>query len=500
MAINAHRQYGINANSISKSIEKLSSGYRINRAGDDAAGLAISEKMRAQIRGLNMASKNSLDAISLIQTAEGALQSIHNVLQRMRELAVQASSDTNEQTIDRGALQQEFAALIAEINDTSRVTTFNDQTLLDGTFASFRHAVSSNPTNVGVLLGNAVSGTHALSTTIKETDAITGRVPTFSVGRGTSSGVSSAGNSFTASGAAGQNTDAFNELFTLKVTSANSSGSQVTFSLESASGKRFTTVHTVADISAGGNLALTFDGFGTLTLNTVGVINAAAINDSEQAMRAFDIFAGATVQGTAGRNDIEATKHAFMSFGGQEVEVFAGDTQATFSAIGVTLTFAALQQSAVEAAAGATIAGITEGDIRIVQNAGQGLIIQTGANQGDEIKINVERMDALTLGIYSSNIASRVAASNAITQVNAAVNRVSTQRAALGAMQNRMEFKIANLDTSAENLQAAESRIRDIDMAKEMSNFTKQNILLQASTAMLAQANMAPQNVLALLR
>jgi flagellin len=135
-AINAHRQYGINNASIAKSVEKLSSGYRINRAGDDAAGLAISEKMRAQIRGLTMASKNSQDAISLVQTAEGALQESHNILQRMRELAVQSASDTNETVIDRGALNQEFQQLIKELDDTAGKTKFNDQGLIDGTFAA----------------------------------------------------------------------------------------------------------------------------------------------------------------------------------------------------------------------------------------------------------------------------------------------------------------------------------------------------------------------------
>ena len=134
MAMNTHRQYTINVNSVSKSTEKLSSGYRVNRAGDDAAGLAISEKMRAQIRGLTMASKNSSDAISLVQTAEGALQETHNILQRMRELATQSSSDTNETSIDRAALNAEFQQLISEIDDTAKKTRFNDMGVIDGTY------------------------------------------------------------------------------------------------------------------------------------------------------------------------------------------------------------------------------------------------------------------------------------------------------------------------------------------------------------------------------
>ncbi len=159
MAVNTHRSYTANNEAISKNAEKLSSGYRINRAGDDAAGLAISEKMRAQIRGLNMATKNSQDAISLVQTAEGALQETHNILQRMRELSVQSASDTNEKVIDRGALQQEFAQLQEEINDIASKTVFNDQKLIDGTFASKVKSMTSTDGSVTIGSGPAVTGT-----------------------------------------------------------------------------------------------------------------------------------------------------------------------------------------------------------------------------------------------------------------------------------------------------------------------------------------------------
>ena len=255
-AINSHRQYTINNTAIAKNVEKLSSGFRVNRAGDDAAGLAISEKMRTQIRGLNMASKNSQDAISLIQTAEGAMQSAHNIMQRMRELAVQSANGTNV-TLDRNALDLEFQQLVSELGAVEETFTFNDLTLFDSNF---------------------------------------------------------------------------------------------------------------------------------------------------------------TVQ--SGANEGHAT---------------------TFSV----------------------------GSINLV----------TG-----------EQIDTMTL------------ASQAITAVNSAINTLSLTRAQLGAIQNRLEFKIQNLDNTAENLQAAESRIRDVDMAKMMTEFTKNNILFQASTAMLAQANALPQGVLQLLR
>ena len=256
-AINSHRQYTINNNGIGRNVEKLSSGFRVNRAGDDAAGLAISEKMRTQIRGLNMASKNSQDGISLVQTAEGAMQTAHNIMQRMRELAIQSANGTNDTTVDRAALQLEFSQLNLELSQIENTIKFNDMSI-------------------------------------------------------------------------------FNRSFTL----------------------------------------------------------------------------------------------------------------------------------------------------------------QTGANQFDVTTFSVGSLN--TIG-NTTNISGMAAAQSAITVMTNAINSLSSTRAQLGAVQNRLEFKIQNLDNSAENLQAAESRIRDVDMAKMMTEFTKNNILFQASTAMLAQANAIPQGVLQLL-
>jgi len=254
-AQNSHRQYNVNNGNIGKNVEKLSSGYRVNRAADDAAGLAISEKMRTQIRGLNMASRNSQDGISLVQTAEGAMQSAHDIMQRMRELAVQSANGTNDDTVDRNALELEFAQLNEELTEISRTVKFNDMEIFDKTF-----------------------------------------------------------------------------------------------------------------------------------------------------------------------------------------------------------------------------------------------ILQSGANEGDITTFTVGK-----LNVPDADVKSIDTASTAITTMTSAINILSTTRAALGAIQNRLEFKIQNLDNSAENLAAAESRIRDVDMAKMMTEFTKNNILFQASTAMLAQANALPQGVLQLL-
>lgn len=313
MAMNAYRQLGITNGSSAKSMEKLSSGYRINRAGDDAAGLAISEKMRAQIRGLNMASKNAQDGISMIQTAEGALTETHAILQRMRELAVQAASDTNND-VDRAEIQKEINQLTSEINRIANTTEFNTKKMF-----------------------NASGGVSGKFTATFQVGANNGQSMTIEIYNMTARALGIAG-----SGG--------------KEHAVGSSVSGLLTGKEAVSGAKYTSGTTVTD------------GTG---------------NDATEAA-------------------LDVTDHE-------------------------------------KAAA-------------------------------------------------------------AIQVINDAIETVSSQRSQLGAFQNRLEHTIKNLDTSAENLQSAESRIRDVDMAKEMMEFTKNNILQQAATAMLAQANQAPSGVLQLLR
>jgi flagellin len=372
MAMNTHRQYAVNNGSVAKATERLSSGLKINRAGDDAAGLAISEKMRAQIRGLNMASKNSNDAISLVQTAEGALTETHSILQRMNELAVQSASDTNEDAVDRDALQAEFNALRNEIDDIANKTTFNNKNLLDGSFGT--------------------------TTTI---DTAASEIEPFMLG--------------------------------------------------------------VKSIS--------FEGFEGSLGGTAYSIAYTAATDT------WTLSGGAA--GTFVHADAAGPDKYTLSFGPNgslgSVTIETDGTHTAEFADASTLDFT-------------------------VTNTGAK--IQTGANAGETLDISISSMQAADLdaNLATADISTRTGASAAITSTQNAINTVSTQRANLGAIQNRLEHKINNLNTSSENLQAAESRIRDIDMAKEMTNFTTQNILVQAATAMLAQANSAPQNVLSLLK
>ena len=484
-AINAHRNYGINNSSIGKNVEKLSSGYRINRAGDDAAGLAISEKMRAQIRGLTMASKNSQDAISLVQTAEGALQSAHNILQRMRELAVQSGSDTNETTIDRAALQLEFAQLIKEIDDTAAKTKFNDQSLIDGTFAKNITAATTTNTNVKIAWADnkVATGTYGVTfTTVLSKPIITAVTAT-----------SAWTSSFVVVSTDAQITATFSVVGGISGAQNNgvwnvivSGGKVVAENLQT--GQRIET-ETVG-IAANSTATINLQGLG-------GIVLTNSTSFAVDASNYVSLTGQFTVTGAVDARAAEYTHIASLN-NGEQVVLETGQTTINFKNSGVSVQLRDSLVADTRTSAAITAFGTTM-SIVVAKADGKALTIQAGANEGDTVNINLSKLDAYSLGIANSRIGNRMDASVAITQVNTALNLVSTQRAELGALQNRLEFKISNLDIGAENLQAAESRIRDVDMAKEMTQFTKNNILFQASTAMLAQANALPQGVLQLL-
>lgn len=367
-ALNTYRQLNSATNAQSKSMEKLSSGLRINRAGDDAAGLAISEKMRGQIRGLDMASRNAQDGISLLQTAEGALSETHSILQRMNELATQAANG-NLQSEDRTAISDEITQLNSEIDRIARSTNFNGKKLLDGTFG-----VQLDSTNTGIKVGSD------------------------------------------------------------GVTAIDISGAKASTSF-----------------------TMTFDS-GKYTLDD-GAGNTQTV---------------ALADGTAG--------------------------VANFDKLGVKISFNGSQ-------AGATVVGSTAGGGaagKIVTGAQTAVNIQIGANTSTDERLGIQigKMDtsASALNTGAISVATDSDARTAMDITKAAINKVSAERSKLGAYQNRLEHTINNLGTASENLTAAESRIRDVDMAKEMMEQTKNSILSQAAQAMLAQSNQMPQGVLQLLR
>ena len=364
-ALNTYRQLTMNTTAGSKSLEKLSSGYRINRAGDDAAGLSISEKMRGQIRGLEQASRNAQDGISLIQTAEGALNETHAILQRMRELAVQASTDTNTLD-DRKEIQKEINQLLEEIDRIADNTEFNTKKLINGDLAG---AAEGGGATAAVVAGDAIADATALDFT---------------------------------------DTALVFELNGTEITLARDDYSDIDDLVSDIQGLLDDDDNTTVTVTADGDSI---------------VITAA---DGE------DIVIG---------------------------EASTGD----LSDIGLT----AGTTSAESAGAGVTIGSLRVADVDNAEEGG--VLTQAGADA-------------------------------AITNINTAITQVSAERSRLGAIQNRLEHTIKNLDNAAENLTASESRIRDVDMAKEMMEFTKNNILQQAAQAMLAQANMQPQGILQLLR
>ncbi|NNG67706.1 flagellin [Caldanaerobacter subterraneus] len=417
-ALNAWRALSINTANTQKALEKLSSGYRINRAGDDAAGLAISEKMRAQIRGLEMASKNAQDAISLIQTAEGALNETHAILQRMRELAVQAANSTNTPD-DLDQIQKEIDQLAQELSRISNTTEFNTLKLLDGTFKGIFHIGANAGQNISLEINDMRSAALGVVGSVYYQD-------TGTVTLGTSSLLTDGD-------------------YTVVYDSANDK-----YLLKSSTGT------VVAESTDGGK---TYQ-------NSAG--DKITFNDKVQS-------GTVTITTDSSTSTVTATATAKAD----NVGGLASDTY-TYDSMNKVL----------KNSKGEVVATTTDGKTFVDANGNT--VFQLGVALSDGATVTVKG-----IGI---EVTSQDAANRAINVIQKAINTVSTERSKLGAYQNRLEHTINNLGTAAENLTAAESRIRDVDMAKAMMEFTKNNILQQAATAMLAQANQLPQTVLQLLR
>lgn len=447
-ALNTHRQLSTNTAATSKSIEKLSSGLRINRAGDDAAGLAISEKMRGQIRGLDMGSKNAQDGISLIQTAEGALNETHSILQRMRELAVQSGNDTNTAG-DRGEIQKEINQLTAEVDRIGNTTEFNTKKLINGGANVAGTVADADAGDAAFITIKGGTGDTKAGTVIQ---LDTSTLATAAVATAT---VATTGTALNADSAVTINGTSFS--FTSGETNEN-------------------VLKTIND--AGIGVTATVDGTDMLVLTTNAVGSAAEI----------------TIAGVTG-NFVGAATDA-----GTDAAITAGAVPAytQYSAVGNTITIedGAAKGLSFEVSGALTAAGDTS--ITVVSNGT--LNFQIGANENQEMNISISDMRSGALGVSGIDVTTQSLAKTAITTINNAIESVSAERSKLGSYQNRLEHTINNLNTSSENLTAAESRVRDVDMAKEMMNQTKNSILAQAAQAMLAQANQQPQGVLQLLR
>ena len=391
-AMNSYRNLSISDGMMSKSLEKLSSGFRINRAADDAAGLSISEGLRSQINGLKVAVRNAQDGVSVVQTAEGALTETHAILQRMRDLAVQSANGGSQDSSAQSAANTEFVQLKTELDRIANTTKFGSQTLLDGTF-----------------------------------------------------------------GAGQQIADAAYAAYTTVTVSATAADNQLAFT---------TTVNGVA---------------GTAITATMAGAAATTYTTPEQFVNSMNAGLRTALQAAGGTGD-EVYVQSVVDPNGTGVKFnLIGKSAFTTTSVGSAIT------QLPGTGSSSSLGGAT---------------FQVGANNttAEQIGVTISSMTASNLSLSGNTVDTTANAQTAITAVTTAISTVSTQRANLGAYQNRFEHTINNLNVAVENLSASESRIRDTDMAQEMVQFTRNQILSQAGTAMLAQANSAPQQVMQLLR
>ncbi|WP_286676122.1 flagellin [Clostridium sp. ZS1] len=561
-AMNAHRNMGMNTVNSGKSMEKLSSGLRINRAGDDAAGLAISEKMRGQIRGLDQASRNGQDGISMIQTAEGALNETHSILQRMRELSVQGANDTNNAE-DRAAILKEVEQLKSEIDRIGNTTEFNTTKLIDGSIGAKKVAGTDNAAVVSEALGertnssiagtalaknafaNVVDGsslsvkidganikidvkaadyqafdngtdvdTKALSSKIQKD--LNDAIDTYNKDNNTSISHVNVSSSLDKDGAITIESSSKGNTSTLSVTTgADDKDLALALKLGGASKTvESTGSEGVITAAGGGKLAaakaLTGDD-AKLTFEVDGKsialdLSKAAGADALKATNAFTSLAAANLQKGA---DMSAAKTALQTDLNNAIDNYnkTASKENQVDHVSVNVKDGAFVIESGSSKATSSIKFDNSEASQLLGLAGQssatqggGVDFQIGANQGQTMKVTIGDMRTAALAVDKVDMSTKEGAQAATTSIDAAIKSVSSQRAELGAYQNRLEHTINNLGTSSENLQSAESRIRDVDMAKEMMNFSKNNILSQASQAMLAQAKSQPEAVLQLLR
>jgi flagellin len=465
-AMNANRMLSVTTSQQSKSAEKLSSGYKINRAADDAAGLSISEKMRKQIRGLDQASTNAQDGISAVQTAEGALTEVHSMLQRMNELAVQASNGTNSQS-DRSSIQDEIDQLTTEIDRVSETTKFNETYLLKGNGKSSDVKIHAQDAGMdGTLTGVGTGTATFVMDALEEGDTINIGGKGYTIGTTVSSSAADKAtlkttiqNALTAANNATTLTIDGEEFTVVAAGSEDHDQNKYNIDeivdLASADGKK---------IVAGSKTLVTMFDSGT---DGVGDNDASVISAS----KAYDLI-----------NKELQTASSIGADPGSEADTSA-NTYANGNA-NSKWTFK-----------------ITEGTVKVDQGLQMGLHVGADADGTNKITFNIDTMSAAGLGVQNMNIvdASGAKATYAIDAISDAISKVSAQRSTLGAVQNRLEHTINNLDNVVENTTSAESEIRDTDMAEEMVEYSKNNILAQAGQSMLAQANQSNQGVLSLL-
>ena len=577
MAMSAYRNYTNNVSAMKKNLEKLSSGYKINRAGDDAAGLAISEKMRAQITGLETAQKNAKDGISLVQTAEGALTEVHDMLNRMVELATQSANGTYDNTTDRAQMQKEMDQLRSEINRIADSSNFNGIKLFDGSMEADKVEYTiDNKAALAIfdLKGSTDIGDLGTSTMVHQDgrDAVGTKfvvelenvsfASTVAGKVGISVGGAEISTQLAANGAlsgdklaealAGDNTSVKINGVTYNV---NSDGSKLVFEMDKT-GLKMTTAASFAGnfdvevISPDGTNDSGTVNLGTQVIEAGGPkVEAILANTvTKTALQDTDIKDGMTISigGTnyvfaSTKETLEAVKAAGADYKAVDISDLVDDNGVLQDALAPQgdalkealdrLTVAAKDNKMFtvgQDTAGGKLtfqekstydgdADLSTGNgiqkqiqtgtfaaktVKAATGSGKGLTLQIGdtADSYNQLKVSLGDMHVNSLGIGDISIADQASAATAVDKIKAAINTVSDVRGTLGATQNRLDHTINNLSVMTENIQDAESTIRDTDVAAEMMAYTKNNILIQSAQAMLAQANQVPQGVLQLLQ
>ena len=500
-AMNANRMLNVTTSTQAKSTEKLSSGYKINRAADDAAGLTISEKMRKQIKGLDQASTNAEDGVSSVQTAEGALTEVHSMLQRMNELAVQASNGTNSES-DRSAIQDEISQLTTEIDRVSETTKFNETYLLKGSDGTKDYVLNAHDAG------------------LKGTLNTVGEKATFSTDFAVGDKVTIAGKEYT-----------IGETDTTKATNLiKNAGTGKTLEV-TIDGTKYSIDDQGKVKDADGNKLYVKTADGTAVADKADEDDVTSAADFTTAAKFKDdadaeqdnteltvaglkniIGAGSTVSDGTTTVTLMTDAKGAKDAGGNDVADGVDDKDASV----ITLDHAReLIKGELEKAnsigsdSPVTVTNNQDGSFswdlgsaKVANTLSFSLHVGADADMTNKINVDIESMSSAGLGIKDLNVKDKtgMAATYAIDAIADAVAKVSSQRSALGAVQNRLEHTIANVDNVVENTTSAESRIRDTDMAEEMVNYSKNNILAQAGQSMLAQANQSNQGVLSLLQ
>ena len=439
-AANANRMLNVTTSAQSKSTEKLSSGYKINRAADDAAGLTISEKMRKQIKGLDRASTNAEDGVSAVQTAEGALTEVHSMLQRMNELATQSANGTNSNT-DRKAIQDEIDQLTTEIDRVSETTKFNETYLLKGDGADKAHNVNAHDAGLdGVTLTDKGDEVEVTLKTLNAGDK-----------------VSIAGKNYTI----GATKDEAKELYKNAKVGEKVTVGGTTYEIAAATNADKGQI-SITDLDGKIDKGTTVE-YGNKKVHVVDETTGIDDNDSSiiTAAKAYELETAEIVKASSIGTDTAA-------------KTTAGATPDKFT--------------------------LTKGKVNYNDALSFNLHVGADADMTNKITVNIDSMNSAGLGVKGIKADTEQDATYAIDAIADAISTVSSQRSALGAVQNRLEHTINNLDNVVENTTSAESRIRDTDMAEEMVNYSKNNILAQAGQSMLAQANQSNQGVLSLLQ